>query len=127
MSKKNDQWQNWVTAKIEKQGRFKVSERMVAIVQFIISSQEDESLVGLGEQPDNKIDVLVNMVVAVGDLILINAGDLEKACQQLSIILLKCDGQDSPPDFVQDGENTEGATAELAEMIENLMEDLGCG
>ena len=61
------------------------------------------------------------MIGSAGDL-----EDLDKACQQLSIVLRKCDGLSPPPDFVEDAEGTEGATAELAEMIEDLMEDLGC-
>jgi hypothetical protein len=96
------------------------SEQIEAIIAFI----EGGNLVGTGEQPDKKIEVLLHMVGSVSDLIA--AEDLDKACQQLSVILRKCDGLDTPPDFVQDAEGSEGATEELAEMIENLMEDLGC-
>ena len=94
-------------------------QQIVDIITFIRQSQTSGILVGLGNQPDKKIDALVNMIETVGDLI--NAGDLEKACQQLSIILLKCDGQSTPPDFV-DGT----AREELVTRIEDLMEDLGC-
>lgn len=99
------------------------SQQIAEIVEFILESEQNGVLVGLGGQPDNKIDVLVDMIGAVGDLI--NAGDLDKACQQLSIILRKCDGQSPPSDFVQDVSNS-GATEELAGMIQELMEDLGC-
>jgi len=92
-------------------------QQIVDIIEFIRDSQEDETLEGLGGQPDKKIDVLVDMIEA--------AGDLDQACQQLSIVLRKCDGQSPPPDFVQDVDES-GATAELAGMIEELMDDLGC-
>jgi hypothetical protein len=95
------------------------SQQIEDIIQFIRESQANGTLVGLGSQPDKKIDVLVNMLEAVGDLI--TAGDIEKACQQLSIIMRKCDGQSPPPDFV-------AGTARpiLVTMIQDLMEDLGC-
>ena len=94
------------------------SEQIEAIIALI----EGGDVAGTGGQPDKKIEVLVNMVEAVGDLIA--AEDLEKACQQLSIVLQKCDGESPPADFVQDV--VEGATEELEGMIEELMEDLGC-
>jgi hypothetical protein len=99
------------------------SEQIADIIAFIRDSQEDESLVGTGGQPDKKIDVLVDMIGSISDLIF--AEDFDKACPQLSVILRKCDGDDTPADFVQDGDQS-GATAELASMIQDLMEDLGC-
>ena len=94
------------------------SEQIAAIIEFIGGG----NLVGTGGQPDKKIEVLLHMVGSVSDLII--AEDLEKACQQLSIVLQKCDGESPPADFVQDV--VEGATEELEGMIEELMEDLGC-
>ncbi|UCE99969.1 MAG: choice-of-anchor D domain-containing protein, partial [Planctomycetota bacterium] len=93
-------------------------EQIVDIIEFIRNSQGDESLVGVGEQPDKKIDALVNMIGAAGDLI---EPDCEKAYQQLSIILQKCDGDSPPPDFVAGT-----ARPTLVTMIEELMEDLDC-
>jgi len=52
---------------------------------------------------------------------LIEGSYLEAACQQLSDAYRRTDGEKKPPDFVA-GE----AAPELADMIEQLMTDLGC-
>ena len=100
----------------------KPSQQILDIIEFIEDSELDGSLVGTGTQPDKKIDVLLNMISSAGDLI---EPDCEKAYQQLSIILRKCDSDNTPPDFVEDGDDSE-ATAQLADKIITLMEDLEC-
>ncbi len=59
------------------------------------------------------------MIEAAGDLI--EAGDIDGACEQLGAALRKTDGEPRPPDFVE-GE----AASELAQRILDLMTALGC-
>lgn len=75
--------------------------------------------VGPGNSADKRLNALRNMLEMANDLISI--GDIEGACGQLHAALGKCDGESPPPDFV-----TGEAVPELADMIEELMTELGC-
>jgi hypothetical protein len=59
------------------------------------------------------------MIEAAGDLI--EDGDIEQACGQLTAAYKKTDGQNKPPDFVSGP-----AAEELAAMIQELMDELEC-
>ncbi|MBW2121929.1 MAG: hypothetical protein JRH07_08795, partial [Deltaproteobacteria bacterium] len=69
---------------------------------------------------EKRLRALRNMIESAGDLI--EEGDIEEACGQLRDAYRKTDGEPRPPDFV-----TGEAAGELAEMLQDLMEDLGCG
>jgi len=75
--------------------------------------------VGEGQSAENRLNALRNMLTTAGELI--DAGEYEAACRQLHDAYLKCDGEPNPPDFIE-GESRE----ELAEMIWDLMQELGC-
>jgi hypothetical protein len=68
---------------------------------------------GPGNSANNRLNALVNMIEAAGDLI--EDGYYEQAYDQLATVYEKCDGQDPPPDFVEGS-----AREELAEMISDL-------
>jgi pimeloyl-ACP methyl ester carboxylesterase len=93
------------------------SEQVQEILTFIDESVSCGILAGEGpgESADNKLNALINMIEAAGNLI--NDGLYEKAKQQLEDILDKCDGKSPPPDFV-----TGSAAADLVEMIQGLMQ-----
>jgi hypothetical protein len=96
-------------------------EQITSILDFISESVESGSLEGSGNgnSAGNRLNALINMIEAAGDLI--EAGNIDGACGKLMAIYKKCDGLARPPDFVE-GE----ARAELAQMIFNLMASLGC-
>lgn len=91
------------------------------ILDFFDESVENGSLVGSGpgQSGNNRLNALRNMIEAAGDLV--EAGDISGACTQLLDAYRKTDGQPRPPDFV-----TGEAASELAAMIQQLMETLGC-
>ena len=60
-----------------------------------------------------------NMLAQVDALL--NMGDLHGACTQLLTVYKKADGLTTPPDFIA-GPSTD----DLAEMIQELMDSLGC-
>jgi hypothetical protein len=74
---------------------------------------------GPGKSADGRLNALRNQIEAAGDLI--DAGNLVEGCQQLMDAYNRCDGLPKPPEFVA-GESA----ATLAEMILQLMADLGC-
>ena len=74
---------------------------------------------GKGNSANRRLDTLRNMLEMANDLI--NTGDIEGACGQLTVIKRKCDGDSPPPDMV-----TGEAATELYNMILELMEALGC-
>jgi hypothetical protein len=87
---------------------------------FFEESVTDETLAGdgPGESADGRLNALRKMLEMAGDLISI---DIEASCVQLHAALERCDGESPPPDFV-----TGSAAIELNNMIEELMEELGC-
>jgi PKD repeat protein len=95
--------------------------QIAAILAFFDASVEAGTLTGdgPGNSADNRRNALRNMIEASGDLI--EDGLYEDACRQLAVVLKKCDGQPSPPDFVA-GE----AVEVLKGMIEVLRTTLGC-
>jgi len=97
------------------------SEQIANILVFFDTSIGDGILVGdgPGNSAEKRLNALRNMIEAAGDLI---EGELfEEACQQLQDIYRRTDGQSKPPDFVQGL-----AVPELAEMILELMDTIGC-
>jgi len=92
------------------------------IIDFIIDSVEDGTLkpVKPGKPGEGQLNALISMLWTAHDLI--DAELIEEACRQLSAALAKTDGLGPPaPDFV-----TGPAAEELAEMIQELMAELGC-
>jgi hypothetical protein len=92
-----------------------------AILNFFDESVADGTLGGHGpgNSANHRLNALRNMLERAGDLIYVN--DIEGACTQLKSALGKCDSASRPPDFVT-GESAE----DLNDMIEELMEELGC-
>ena len=97
------------------------SEQVVAVIDYIEDSIANEELTGEGpgNSADNKVNALINMIEAAGDLL--EAGQTTEGCQQLADIYLKVDGVSPSPDFVS-GLATEG----LTNVIEGLMTFYGC-
>ena len=96
-------------------------EQIQEILDFIDESVEAGTLEGsgAGSSADKRLNALINMIEAVGDLI--EQGRYEEACDQLWAAYRRCDGDPRPPDFVE-GE----AREQLAAMILALIESLGC-
>ena len=97
------------------------AEQIADILDFFDESVADGNLVGdgPGNSAENRLNALRNMIEAEGNLI--DAELIEDACWQLQDAYNRTDGESPPPDFV-----TGDAAAELAGMIEELMESLGC-
>lgn len=93
-------------------------EAVVAYIQDAIDAHDLEG-VGSGNSADKKVQALINMIEAAGDLL--EAGQTVEGCQQLADIYLKVDGATPPPDFVT-GEAREG----LANAIQGLRAHYGC-
>ena len=85
------------------------------IIVFINVSVSNGTLegAGSGNSADGRLNALINMLNRASNLI--NTGDYEAACGQLSAALKRCD------DFVQGT-----AQNDLKQMISELMNDLGC-
>lgn len=96
-------------------------EEIAEILEFIEDAVASGTLVGTGNgsSPENRLNALMNMIEAAADLI--EAGDIDGACGQLTAVYNKCDGESPPPDFVGGA-----AQEELANMIQQLMDDIGC-
>ncbi len=86
------------------------------VIDFIEESVDAGTLAGSGpgSSGDGRLNALINMIEAAGDLI--EAGDFEQAYDQLEQAYKRCDGLTPPPDFVE-GE----ARETLAAMILDLM------
>jgi hypothetical protein len=98
-----------------------VAERMMAeTLNFFYQSVADGSLVGVGKGKGNKeLRLLKNMLeTALGQ---IQGGYYQEACGQLSDALSRCDGDNDPPDYVSGD-----ATVDLARMIRDVVNELGC-
>ena len=101
-----------------------ISEPQVMIEEtlaFLDASVEAGTLVGEGpgKSADKRLNALRNMLEAAAELI--DAGLYELACEQLWDAYRKCDGDPKPPDFVSGA-----ACAELAAMIQDVIDNLGC-
>ena len=96
-------------------------EEIAEILDFIDLSVDAGDLEGTGNgsSPAHRLNALMNMIEAAGDLI--EAGHIEGACGQLMAVYRKCDGESPPPDFVEGA-----AREELAQRIQDLMTSLGC-
>lgn len=97
------------------------SEQVEAVTNYIQDSVAAGELtgVGSGNSADKKVQALINMIEAAGDLL--EAGQTTEGCQQLADIYLKVDGLTPPPDFVT-GPAREG----LASAIQGLRTYYGC-
>jgi len=97
------------------------SEQVIAVTDYIQDSIDTGELnaEGEGRSADNKVNALINMIEAAGDLL--EAGETAEGCQQLTSIYLKVDGINPPPDFVS-GPAIEG----LGNAIQGLMTSYGC-
>lgn len=91
------------------------------ILEFFDQSVEDGTLEGSGRPWPAKIRLLRMRIMLKFSAILIKTGNIELACWELQRACDRCDGGWPPPDSVE-GE----ASPELAEMILELMESLGC-
>lgn len=93
------------------------SEQVQEIITFIEDSVSVGELSGEGpgSSADKKLNAMINMIEAVGNLI--SDGLYEEAQQQLEDILKKCDGESPPPDFV-----TGPAASNLVVQIYELMQ-----
>ncbi|MCX5643749.1 MAG: hypothetical protein NTZ17_03550 [Phycisphaerae bacterium] len=94
-------------------------EQIQQILEFTEDSVAEGELegVGPGKSADNRLRALVNMLEFAGYAII--SEDYDMAWDQLTAALAKCDGQSTPPDFVE-GDATRG----LATMIEELIAEL---
>jgi len=95
------------------------SDLLADIIDFILTNDIEGD--GPGNSADNRYNAFLNMLHTVSDLI--EADDNEGACGLLNSIAKKCDGEGRPPDFITGDPET---MDELMDMIEMLMEDLGC-
>ncbi|MBA7653130.1 Outer membrane protein assembly factor BamB [subsurface metagenome] len=91
------------------------------ILEFFDMSVEQGTLVGEGpgKSDRGRTKALRNIIETAKDFI--EVGDIESACQQLLGAYKRCDGLPIPPDFVG-GDAAPG----LADMIQDLMDSLGC-
>jgi hypothetical protein len=89
------------------------------ILAFFDASVADGTLFGEGpgKSADGRRGALRNKIKAAGDIL----DDGEDACQQLLDAYQRCDGLPRPPEFVAGP-----AAATLAQMILDLMGELGC-
>ncbi|MDT7041204.1 choice-of-anchor D domain-containing protein [Candidatus Nitronereus thalassa] len=96
-------------------------EQIANILEFIDTAVSEGTLAGSGNgnSAENRLNALINMIEAAGDLI--EQGQIVEACDQLASAYKKTDGLPKPPDFVE-GESA----AELATRIQDLRNDLGC-
>ena len=102
-------------------GNFPVHSKLVASIKKIskgkkISKRLKRIKIKLSEM---RLNALRNMLLSAAEFI--EAGDVEAACEQLNAAYMKCDGEFRPPDFV-----VGPAAPDLADMIVELMEELGC-
>lgn len=96
-------------------------EQIVAIQEFFDEAVNGGTLngAGSGSSADGRLGALRNMLEEAA--LLINAGDIAGACQQITDAYKRTDGQPKPPDFVQGSD-----AIELALMLLDLLDDLKC-
>ncbi|MCJ7580765.1 MAG: choice-of-anchor D domain-containing protein [Candidatus Aminicenantes bacterium] len=116
----NDPDESLVEVNLDGTG-FPPNEQIASILEFLDVSVYEGTLVGSGpgNSADIRLNALRNMLENARDLI--EAGLYDDACRKLLAAYKKTDGNPKPPDFVE-GE----ATAELAQLILDLMNSLGC-
>jgi hypothetical protein len=97
------------------------SDTLGTILVFFDASVTAGTLVGSGPggSGPGRLTALRNMLEAAGDLI--DAGQAEKACNQLLDAVLRIDGVSPPPDFVAGT-----AVPELATQVQTLRTSMGC-
>jgi hypothetical protein len=97
------------------------SDTLGTILVFFDASVTAGTLVGSGPGGSGpmRLSALRNMLEAAGDLI--DAGQAEKACNQLLDALLRTDGTSPPPEFVAGT-----AAPQLATQIQDLRTSMGC-
>ena len=88
------------------------------IIEFI----ESGAIVGVGpaKPAGNKINALRNMIETAKQMI--EEDDIAAACKQLQSAYEKTDGVTPAPDWVEAGK----AAEDLANMIQELMNSIGC-
>ncbi|MGR9074285.1 MAG: choice-of-anchor Q domain-containing protein [Gammaproteobacteria bacterium] len=98
-----------------------VADTPDTLVEFFNEAVQAGDLTGAGtgQSASNRLDALGNMLALAADLVA--QGSIAEACDQYLDALRKTDGDPVPPDFVQ-GE----AADDLAQLIINIREDLGC-
>ena len=96
-------------------------EQIAEVLEFVGASVESGTLSGdgPGNSGEGRLNPLTTMIEAADDLI--EGGLFSEACAQLQDIYNRCDGLSPPPDFVAGP-----ASAGLAQMIGDLMDNLGC-
>ncbi len=96
-------------------------EQIANVLEFIDTAVSDGTLAGSGNgnSSENRLNALINMIEAAGDLI--EQGQIVEACDQLASAFKKTDGLPKPSDFVE-GESA----SELATRIQDLRTELGC-
>ena len=97
------------------------SEQVTAVTDYIQDSISIGQLTGEGEgeSSDKKVNALINMIEAAGNLL--ENGQLLEGCEQLASLYKKVDGDSTPPDFVSGP-----AIYELSNIIQELMSYYGC-
>jgi len=110
-------WGNYVRFTIPSEPQVMIAETL----EFFNASVESGTLVGEGpgNSAEHHLNALRNMLERASDLI--DDGLYEEACEQLLAAYKKCDADPKPPDFV-----TGEAADELAAMILNVIDSLGC-
>jgi hypothetical protein len=96
-------------------------EQIERILRFFDRAVDEGTLQGEGQgkSSQNRLNALRDMLEVAADLV--EAGAYESACGQLMAAYQKTDGDPTPPDFVSGP-----AAPELAIMILELMDTLGC-
>ena len=97
------------------------SEQVAFVINLIHESISTGNLTGVGpgNSADKRVNALINMIKAAGDLLA--AGQTVEGCQQLEALYHKVDGVSPPPDFVS-GE----ATDEVAGAVQGIRMYYGC-
>ena len=92
-----------------------------SVLQFFDTSVVNGTLFGdgPGRSAEKRLDAFRRDLTDVIEFV--NGGDIEEACEKLMGCHKKCDGSNSPPDFVAGP-----ATGELATMITTVIQSLGC-
>jgi hypothetical protein len=99
----------------------KIEEKIQEILDFFDEAVAKGELKGSGpgRSAEERLKALRNMLDEAKALI--QQGGIKEACGQLRQAYLRTDGEPRPPDFVEGP-----AAGELAQMILDLMDDLGC-
>jgi hypothetical protein len=97
-----------------------LKNNMADILVFYDSSVDSGKLEGVGKGKGKKqLNSLKKMLETAAELI--EDGYNDEACEQLTEAFSRCDGDNDPPDYVSGD-----ATDELADMIQDVINGLGC-